>query len=269
MKKQKKEARPIGEDHSFFREIQVEFLIHELKDPIAIIETGARTLLEKKEKYGALTARQEKTLSRVLRNTRKAQEMLQDLLEVGRSEAGGFFCCRFQASKVVYEVLLQALEMKAAEVFEGTRELDREPDVLAFLGRQGIILEINPQITGTEILQDEIKFRQIVANLIKNALHYRKKRLEIKVGKNQDTLCIDISDDGPGIAPEHHQAIFRRYTQVEVCTPLSRHSHGLGLAGALILARCLGGDIQVKSRKGSGATFRLIMPLDMNRKADP
>ena len=145
MKKQKKEARPIGEDHSFFREIQVEFLIHELKDPIAIIETGARTLLEKKEKYGALTARQEKTLSRVLRNTRKAQEMLQDLLEVGRSEAGGFFCCRFQASKVVYEVLLQALEMKAAEVFEGTRELDREPTCWRFWAARASSSKLTPR----------------------------------------------------------------------------------------------------------------------------
>ena len=43
-------------DKSFFREIQIEFLLHELKDPIAIIETGARTLLEKKEKYGALSS---------------------------------------------------------------------------------------------------------------------------------------------------------------------------------------------------------------------
>jgi len=269
MAKQKKDLEPItGDGRSFFREIQIEFLIHELKDPIAIIEAGARTLLEKKEKYGVLTPRQEKTLARVLRNTKKTQEMLQDLLEIGRSEAGSFICCRFQAARVIYDVLLQALETKAAGIYEATRELGQEFEVLEFLCRQGIVLYVDPQIIFTEIYQDEIKFRQIVANLIKNALHYRKNRLEIKVSKSRDSLYVDISDDGPGIAPEHHQIIFQRYTQLQACSTLSRHSHGLGLAGAMILARCLGGDIEIVSRKGNGATFRLVIPLAMKGSTD-
>ena len=56
----------------FFREIEIEFLVHELKDPIAIIETGLRTLLERQDKFGALSARQENTLKRTLRNSKKA-----------------------------------------------------------------------------------------------------------------------------------------------------------------------------------------------------
>ena len=61
---------------SFFREIEIEFLIHELKDPISIIETGMRSLLEKRGKYGPLSERQEKTLKRSLRNTRKSGKCL-------------------------------------------------------------------------------------------------------------------------------------------------------------------------------------------------
>ena len=263
MKKPIKDNQQTSSNKPFFREIQIEFLIHELKDPIAVIETGARTLLEKREKYGALTLRQEKILNRVLRNTKKTQEMLLDLLEVGRSETGSFICCRFQAARVIYDVLLQALETKAANIFERAREFNQEFEVLEFLCRQGIVLDVDPQLIFTEIFQDEIKFRQIVANLIKNALHYRKERLEIKVSKDLNTLCIDISDDGPGIGPEHHQLIFQRYAQVNACTTLSRQSHGLGLAGALILARCLGGNIELESSKGSGATFRLIIPIEM------
>ncbi len=263
MEKKTTPGRPGSSGSSFFREVQIEFLIHELKDPVAIIETGARSLLEKKEKYGSLTPRQEKTLKRVLRSTKKAQEMLRDLLEIGRSEAGSILCCRFQAARVVYDVLLQALETKAADIFEGTREFSQEFEVLDFLCAQGIVLDVDPQLIFTEIFQDEIKFRQILANLIKNALHYRKKRLTIRVGKDSDTLRIEISDDGPGIAPEHHQFIFRRYTQLNACSALSRQSHGLGLAGALILARCLGGDIELTSSRGDGATFCLIIPLAM------
>jgi len=250
-------------DKKFFREIQIEFLLHELKDPVAVIETGARTLLEKKEKYGALTPRQEKTLSRILRNTKKTREMLNDLLEVGRSEAGSVVCCPFQPAKATVDVLMEALETKANGVFEQIKLSGRENDILKALGDHGILLDISPQLTFTEMLQDEIKFRQIVANLIKNALHYKRERIEIRLKKDNDTLLFEVADDGPGIAPEHHQLIFQRYAQVDSCATLSRQSHGLGLAGALILARCLGGDIELMSEKDKGATFRLTIPITM------
>ncbi|MGD2097594.1 MAG: hypothetical protein PVG35_08445, partial [Desulfobacterales bacterium] len=53
----------------FFRDIEIEFLVHELKDPIAIIETGLRTLLERQDKFGPLSERQQNTLKRTLRNS--------------------------------------------------------------------------------------------------------------------------------------------------------------------------------------------------------
>ena len=61
--------------------------------------------------------------------------------------------------------------------------------------------------------------------------------------------------------------IFKRYAQVKECSIVPRKGHGLGLAGALILARCLGGDIKIESQKGQGATFCLMMPLKLD--ADP
>jgi signal transduction histidine kinase len=84
----------IGTPENFFRDVEIEFLIHELKDPLAIIETGLRTLLERQDKYGSLAPRQEKTLKRTLRNSKKARQMLANLLEIGRSESGCFFYAR-------------------------------------------------------------------------------------------------------------------------------------------------------------------------------
>ena len=52
---------------AFFKDIEIEFLVHELKDPIAVIETGLRTLLERQDKFGKLNSRQENTLRRALR----------------------------------------------------------------------------------------------------------------------------------------------------------------------------------------------------------
>lgn len=248
---------------NFFREIEIEFLIHELKDPISIIETGMRTLLEKREKYGPLSPRQEKTLQRTLRNTKKVREMLNGLLEIGRSEAGYFVCRRFQPAKTVYGVLMDTLETMAGNISEHFRSYPEEKETCEFLSDHGIFLDIAPPVADTEMLQDETKFRQIFGNLIKNALHHRKKRIEIKMNQENDLLFIEVTDDGPGIEPEHHQTIFQRYTQIKESSTLSRKGHGLGLAGALILARHLGGDIELNSTRGKGATFRLFLPLTL------
>lgn len=252
---------PETDPKTFFREVQIEFLIHELKDPISVIETGIKTLLTKRDKYGSLSASQEKTLNRALRNTKKAWEMLNSLLEIGRSEAGCFISCRFQPAQVAYETLLEALETKAATIAEHSSQYTGQKEILQYLNSCGISFKIAPQLNEIEMFQDETKFRQIVGNLIKNALHYRKDLLEIKLAREKDCLCVDVTDDGPGIDPEHHQAVFRRYTQVNPGEAVSRQGHGLGLAGALIMAKNLGGNIELTSVKGKGTTFRLILPL--------
>ena len=118
------------------------------------------------------------------------------------------------------------------------------------------------------MFQDETKFRQIVGNLIKNALHHRKERIEIKMYRDDTHLMVDVADDGPGIAPEHHGTVFERYRQVDTCSLTPRRGHGLGLAGARIMARCLGGDIELQSQQGRGAKFILRLPLCLQEGAD-
>ncbi len=250
------------ESEDFFQKIQIEFLIHELKTPVSVVETGLRTLLEKREKYGDLSSRQEKTLKRALRNTQKTREMLHHLLEVGRSGSGCLSCALFRPGKVAYDVLMEALESMSGGIYEQCRRCRGEEETIHFLTGCGIFLSVPPLLNDTEMFQDQTKFRQILGNLIKNALHHRRGRVEVIMRQAEDQLMTDVSDDGCGIDPAHHQLIFQRYAQVgKECVALQRMGHGLGLAGARILARGLGGDIEVKSRKGEGAIFRLTLPM--------
>jgi signal transduction histidine kinase len=99
--------------------------------------------------------------------------------------------------------------------------------------------------------------------LIKNALHHRKEKVDIRLERDGEHLVLAVSDDGPGIEPEHHDMVFQRYAQVIDSANVSRKGHGLGLAGANIISRCLGGQLTLESEKGKGATFRLIMPLKL------
>ena len=253
----------------FFREIEIQFLIHELKDPIAVIETGLRTLLEKQEKFGPLSSKQQNTLKRTLRNSKKARSMLNNLLEIGRSESGCFICSYFQPSRSVYQALKDSLEIMTGPLSEELGRYQSEKDAADLLSQNGITLEFSAQVQNTEIFQDEIKFRQIAGNLFKNALHHRRAQVNITMNIEDENLILAVTDDGPGVDPEHREMIFQRYAQVKECSIVPRKGHGLGLAGALILARCLGGDIKLDSRKGQGATFQLTLPLKMQDEPQP
>ena len=256
-----------SDSEQFFREVDIEFLIHELKDPVAIIETGVRTLLERTEKYGPLTAKQQRTLQRTLRNSQKARAMLSNLLEIGRSQSGCFLVTRFKPARTAYQALCDAVETVEWRIFEKFCQFESQDEALAFLAGRGIRLTMDSALVHVEVVQDEIKFGQILGNLIKNALHHRRDRLDISMECHGDALCVDVVDDGPGIDEQHHQVIFQRYTRLKECSLVPREGHGLGLAGARILARCMGGEIEVFSEKNQGTTFRLTMPMDMSARS--
>jgi len=248
----------------FFKEVDIAFLIHELKDPIAVIETGVRSLLEKQSKFGQLSARQERTLNRALRNCAKARGMLHSLLEVGRSESKQLLACRFRPAGIIPEVLVEALEAMSGKYSEALSGLNRTTDILQYLDSEGFNLTTASRAREAEAFQDELKFRQIAGNLIKNAIHHRKEKVHIRFDVDSDWLCLEVADDGPGIAPEHHGVVFQRYTQIRDSEKVSRRGHGLGLAGAYVIARHLGGDIKINSERGKGAAFRLYLPMNLD-----
>ena len=155
------------------------------------------------------------------------------------------------------------LDSSTLEISDNLRTCSEGDGAQGILNQHGIYVFIEPSIIDMEIFQDEVKFRHIIGNLIKNALHHRRERIDIHLKQEGDNLVVEVKDDGPGVDPEHHQMIFRRYAQASECTMVQRKGHGLGLAGGLIIAKCLGGDIELDSHRGKGATFRLIIPMEM------
>jgi signal transduction histidine kinase len=248
----------------FFKEIDIEFLVHELKDPIAVIETGVRSLLEKQSKFGALSVRQERTLKRAVRNCVKARSMLHGLLEIGRSENKQLSGCRFKPAEILPEVLLESLEALSGKYSEVLSGFSATVDALRFLQTEGFDFAVDGRAREAEAFQDELKFRQIAGNLIKNAIHHRHSKVRIRLDVHNDWLCLEVADDGPGIDPDHHGVVFQRYTQIRDHQKVTRRGHGLGLAGAYVIARHLGGDIKIKSERGKGAAFHLYLPMSLD-----
>jgi len=247
-------------DH-FFRDLDIEFLIHELKSPLSIIETGMRTLLEKEDKFGKLSQKQNRTLKRSLKNTIKAREMIYTLLEIGRCEAEVFAFSEFSPGEAVLGAIVDSIEAVSGELFNEIEALKTRQDLLELLGNNSIFFTVSPSADDRTVYLDQLKLRHILANLIKNALYYKNKSIDIMVDIQGEMLSIDIGDDGPGIAPENHKSVFERYKQINTQAVTGRSGHGLGLAGAYILAKRLRGDIRIIGRKTPGALFRITLPV--------
>lgn len=253
-------ASPDEDSRSFFRELDTQLLVHELKNPLALIEATTRTLLEHRSRLGPLTERQERALRRVLRGAVRGQGLVNHLLEVGRAESSQFAYTPFAPVEAIFRVLLEAVETSDGELAGRLSQEGADSAILGVLELAGITLSPAPGIDRLSIVQDAVKFDLIVSNLIQNGLRFRRKALDVALRQDGDDLVIMVKDDGPGIAPEHHDTIFERYRQATVLDGHERKGHGLGLAGARILARRLGGDITVDSVPGQGATFRLVIP---------
>ena len=246
----------------FFRALDTQLLVHELKGPLILIEAATRTLIEQTARLGPLTKRQERTLKRILRGTLRGRRLVNQLLEIGRAESAEFSLVSFDAADAVLKVLIESIESSDAELAARLSDASAGGAQLAVLAQVGITLKIAAGIDQVRVFQDPVKFDLIVSNLIQNALHFRRQSLEIVVDREGGDLIIAVQDDGPGIPPEHHAAVFERYKQLPIHDGFEREGHGLGLAGALILARRLGGDISLDSVPGQGATFRFRIPCD-------
>jgi signal transduction histidine kinase len=260
-------AQPLPVDEHFFERLEVEFLVHELKDPLSVIESGIRMLMEKQAKFGELSRRQGRTLGRALRSSRRARQILSGLLEVGRAEDGHFVCQNFRPETILREVAVDCLELMVGPRGP-TDEADTPAQVDEWLESNGLHL-VFPHGEGQGgLCQDEEKFRHIVANLIKNALHHRHQHIVVTCQWSAQQTRIQVKDDGPGVSREHRELIFQRYAQLETPMEVKRRGYGLGLAGARHLARSLGGDVYVDDDGSQGGCFEVTLPTDFTAAAD-
>lgn len=255
-----KPAPAAADSDDFFRALDTQLLVHELKGPLSLIEAAARTLIDQAARMGPLTERQEKAVRRILRGTLRGKSLVNQLLEIGRAESAQFSFASFDVGEAVLKVLIESVESSDAQLAGRLSGATAREAQQAALAQAGITIKIPPEINRVRVFQDPVKFALIVGNLIQNALHFRRRALEIALDREGDDLIISVKDDGPGIPPEHHAAVFERYKQLAIHEGFARKGHGLGLAGALILARRLGGDISLDSVPGQGATFRFRIP---------
>jgi two-component system OmpR family sensor kinase len=136
----------------------------------------------------------------------------------------------------------------------------------------GSLGETPPVVTG-----DEARLRQVVGNLMSNALRYTppESPIEVRVGLDGSDAVLEVSDSGPGLAPEDAERIFERFYRADPSRTRSgaggagAGGSGLGLSIVAALVAAHGGRVSVRTAPGAGATFVVRLPLRETAPAAP
>ncbi len=241
--------------------IKIDLLIHDLKVPLAVIEAGVTAILKRPEKYGPVTERQEKVFQRALRNTKVIQALVNDALELGRSREGKLNYSTFKVSYLIENALVEIFDLTDAITSDKIKDCSSFSLLGDILKEDGLFLFVEEDLWCMEVRQDEAKVRQILRNLLGNALKYRKKKVELHVAKTDTNLVFSVKDDGDGIPAAYHKKIFDCYFQIDATEACPVRGHGLGLAGVMVLVEDMGGELLLDSDEGMGTRFIVKLPL--------
>lgn len=218
------------------------YMSHEFRTPISSIRSLTRLLLDHLD--GPLTEEQEKQVKFIQSTAAEFAEMVDDLLDLAKVEAG-----RVDISPGWFELV---------DLFSALRGMFKpvvtNPDVT--------LVFVEPDTT-TPLYGDDKKLSQILRNFISNALKFTSKG-EIRVTAVQDgdeSITFSVSDTGIGIAPQFHHAIFEDFIQIKSPVQKRLRGTGLGLSLSKRLAELLGGSVSMTSELGRGSTFSVTVPL--------
>ena len=217
---------------------------HELRTPLNAI-LGFTDLVLQRE--AQLSPQSDSELKKARRNAQALLLLIEDLLDLGRIEAG-----RFQTKALQCDPGAVAREACAAV----------EPMARA----KGLALSVE----GLELpalVTDEGRVRQILVNLLGNAVKFTPSgSISVRGRALADAVEIEVHDSGPGIAPEMLESIFGEFVQLGAG---AAQGTGLGLAISRKLARLLGGDVLASSTPGKGSCFTLRLPRAAEQRAVP
>ena len=214
---------------------------HELRTPMNAIIGFSQLLL--RQRSFSLVPKQEEMVERILNNGQHLLQLINDILDLSKIDA-------------------ERLELKPGN-FDLITLVEATIEELRSLAQQKhLILEFHRQIASFPIFNDCSRLRQILVNLISNAIKFTETGgIKVRVQAiNEDKVTIEVEDTGIGIAQDQLQHIFDEFWQVDQSITRKYGGTGLGLAITESLVVLMQGKISVESRLGFGSNFRVELP---------
>ena len=214
---------------------------HELRTPLNAIIGFSEVLSERM--FGEINEKQAEYITDILQSGQHLLSLINDILDLSKIEAG--------------RMELELSDFHLPGTIDNTLTLVRER-----AGRRGITLGRTVDERLGMIRADERKVKQVLLNLLSNALKFTPEGGQISVSATvQDGVAeISVTDTGVGIAPEDQQAVFDEFRQVGTAAKRVEGT-GLGLAISRKFIELHGGEIWVTSQVGTGSTFAFTLPL--------
>jgi two-component system phosphate regulon sensor histidine kinase PhoR len=224
-------------------ELQADFVSkvsHELRTPL----TSIRLFVETMERARGERSTEDKCLDALGRETDRLTAVIERLLDWGRMEAGGK---QFELRGASVAEVVD----RAVQAFAPLR--DRHPE-LTFTA------EVEPELP--KVNADVAAMVDAIGNLLSNALKYGGSPpvVRLRARRAAQGVAFEVSDNGEGIPRVEHRRIFDKFYRIDDRLSRQREGSGLGLAIVKHIVRVHRGRIQVDSVKGSGSTFRLLLP---------
>ena len=215
---------------------------HELRTPLNAILGYCNMMVQGVN--GKLSQAQRKSLVRIDSNGRHLLEVINEILDITRIEAG--------------RMPLHVSEVRIQELLD---EVLAELEPIISRSKLPVLAEMLDSLPG--LLTDRQKVKQIVLNLLSNALKFTPSgsiRITTRYDTHAKEFLIAVQDTGIGIAPEHQERVFEDFQQVDSSPTRPYGGTGLGLSICRRLANMLGGRITLISALGQGSTFTLHLP---------
>jgi signal transduction histidine kinase len=214
---------------------------HELRTPLNAIIGFSEVLSDRM--FGEINDKQAEYLSDILESGRHLLSLINDILDLSKIEAG--------------RMELETTDFDLPSAIESTLMLVRER-----AHRRAITLERTIDERLGVVRADERKVKQVLLNLLSNALKFTPEggRIDVRAAARDDAVEISVTDTGVGIAPEDQEAVFEEFRQVGAAAKKVEGT-GLGLAISRKFIELHGGRIWVNSHVGSGSTFSFTLPV--------
>ncbi len=228
------------------------YVSHEFRTPLNSITALTGILLQRLD--GPLTEEQEHQIRLVATSAGELSELIDDLLDLAKVEAG-----RITVSPAWFQMV---------DLFAALRGMFK-PILTA--GDVALIFEEPP--TVTPLFTDHKKLSQILRNFISNALKFTPTgsvRVTAAFDADAGTVTFAVIDTGIGIPQDHQAALFRDFVQLDTVLQKRLRGTGLGLSLSKRLALLLGGSVDLVSEPGVGSTFSVTVPTRLpGHEAEP
>ncbi|RZK18515.1 MAG: two-component sensor histidine kinase [Hymenobacter sp.] len=222
---------------------------HELKTPLFAAQGFVHTILDEEldDEEGMDPATRRKFLQKAASSLDALDTLVQDLVTISQLEKG---VVRMRRQRFDLVALVQ-------EIFELLEQQAQQ---------RGAALTLFPThlpATGLSVLADRNRIRQVLVNLIDNAIKYGREtdgQVIVSLVAGRESVRVSVRDNGPGIAPEHQARVFERFYRVEKSRSRAAGGSGLGLAISKHIVEAHKSAIRIKSAVGEGTAMEFKLP---------